>query len=1103
MKSKPFSKSVLYLVLKTWIKIGNNSSFYSLILLFTILVLTPTLNWAQIYPVKHYTINDGLPSNTIRAIFKDSRGIMWIGTDAGLCRFDGLTFKVYNSRNGLASDKAWSICEDENHDLWIGCFGGGISKFDGTKFTSWTTKEGLVNDMVRTIRFFPRFKIFLIGTNSGLSVFDGKHITNYNPEIQNKFSPWVTNEPMDFIEHENDIDAFTFFGEIIQFFPKTGEFILHDKTYRYRKNLSVTNGVSKVFISSNSDTLIGTGRDGFSEFSKNRQPTLFKGIGQIFGYAEDNKKNIWIAAWNDGVGLYENNNGGLFVYHDNKIINAGKRYGIKTKLGWTVFYEFETKQIWYGTEDAGLYIIPEDRLSEFTFKELGVTELNGKDISVSEGKVQILTTDNAFSLRNGIISDLFHAEDLFKLFNKQWNNYFFRLNKLWFKERDRLEDYKNFYDFLVYHSELKPELAKDREINIRIKYYRNTKLHFWHIFYDNAGNTWISSELGLINLTRLKIISGYGSEESNVIGPNNILYTLNSMNLTRIYGLSDSITKVKSQLLTENIAYVDKGQISRRKDKIYFFNELCGLCLIDKDSIYRISKNQKAFRRTFRSLCFDSRDKLILGTQSGNIIIASLRGDSLQLEKEINIPEELGGSPITWLCCDSSDNVFVGTNKGMLMFSLNEINQVKMTIRLFDKEEGLDNYSGFKAVLDDHDCVWLLSPDKLYKINAKLLREKRQEKPLLKLGKIEVNYQSFNWNEHLAYDPWFNIPKPGFSLPYEQRNLSFYFTSLNYANPLKDRFRYRLDGYDADWSSFSSDRKAVFSNIPPGHYTLKVQLMNLNNPEAVSTLEYPFTILTPWYMTWWFYLALTIFIICSVSFYVRNRIRKVKTTEKLKTKIAQEMAELEMRALQSQMNPHFTFNALNAIQCYILIQDTDKALAYLDDFSVLIRRTLENISKKFIQLTEELDYINRYVNLERARFNDKFDKSILISHKIDVNQVLIPPMILQPYIENAIIHGLNHIPSGGKLDISFDLVNECLYCKIEDNGVGRKKSGEINYDRVKKHQSKGTSITADRVQLLNEPKSEKYKVVITDLLDGDGIGNGTRVEITLPIKTSF
>jgi Histidine kinase/Y_Y_Y domain/Two component regulator propeller len=1101
LKTEFHSKRLLGLFYRAGKIIFRFSNFHFFILSLLISLITEPI-FAQVYPVKHYTINDGLPSNTIRAIYKDSRGIMWIGTDAGLCRFDGLSFKVYNSRDGLASDKAWSICEDENHDLWIACFGGGISKFDGTKFTSWTTKDGLVNSMVRTIRYFPRFKIFLIGTNRGLSVFNKEQFINYNPKFPDIESPSNTFEPMDFIEHNSYIDVFSFFGDIVKFIPITKQFVLQAKTYHYHLNYKHPDGPSKVFISSKSDTLIGASREGFFLYSDNKPPVLFNEIGQIFGFAEDKQKRIWIAAWNDESIIYFHRQGGLFLFQKGKVVNLNKKFGLETKLGWTVFFESEANQIWYGTENAGIYVIDEDKFSYNDSKEFGGDKFLDIDLNCPNNYLQVLSRSLTFSFTGGIPRRILSADSLFKLYQKKWLEHLLNPEYEEFKRRNRLSDFKNITDFLFKHSKLPHNLEEDQEIRRITTSLNTSNLFFYKLFSDQLGNTWVASNLGLINTTNLKLIYDLGGDGVYSFGPYNALYKMYYDFFYKCYGLPDTISKFKLIRLSETKSYVDKGQIYAIRDKLFFFNELCGLCMINHDSIYQISKNQSQFKRTFSSLSFDSQERIILGTQAGSILITSMIGDSLHIERELNIPLELHGSSIAWLCCDSLDYVYAGTNKGMIMFSLKEAKESNISFRLFDKEEGFDDYSGFKAVLDYNGYIWVLSSDKLFRLNTKLLREKYLKPSKLRLRNIEVNYLPFNWNAHSAYDSWFDVPKPGFSLPYEQRNLSFYFTSLNYANPLKDRFRYKLDGYDADWSSFSAERKAVFSNIPPGKYTLKVQLMNLNNPDVITTLVYPFAILRPWYMMWWFYLALAILMIGSISLFVMNRIKKVRSAEKIKTQIAQQMAELEMRALQSQMNPHFTFNALNAIQCYILIQDTDHALSYLDDFSVLIRRTLENVSKKFIPLSEEIDYINRYLNLEYARFNEKFEKRIIISPMIDVNQVMIPPMILQPYAENAIIHGLNHLSSGGILDISFDIVNACLYCKVEDNGVGRKKSSEINGERMKKHHSRGTTITAERVHLLNEPKSEKYKVIITDMVNDQGIGIGTRVEITLPLKTS-
>ena len=134
---------------------------------------------AQTIPCKNITVNDGLPSNDIKCFFKDSRGLLWIGTESGLCCYDGKTFKIYNETNGLKHDKVWSIVEDENQNLWLSLYGKGLAKYDGKKFTYFDKKDGLVNNSIRKIHYSKKHKCLILATEDGLSLFDGKQFKSF------------------------------------------------------------------------------------------------------------------------------------------------------------------------------------------------------------------------------------------------------------------------------------------------------------------------------------------------------------------------------------------------------------------------------------------------------------------------------------------------------------------------------------------------------------------------------------------------------------------------------------------------------------------------------------------------------------------------------------------------------------------------------------------------------------------------------------------------------------------------------------------------------------------------------------------------------------
>jgi sensor histidine kinase YesM len=205
----------------------------------------------------------------------------------------------------------------------------------------------------------------------------------------------------------------------------------------------------------------------------------------------------------------------------------------------------------------------------------------------------------------------------------------------------------------------------------------------------------------------------------------------------------------------------------------------------------------------------------------------------------------------------------------------------------------------------------------------------------------------------------------------------------------------------------------------------------------------------------------------------------------------------EQRALRSQMNPHFIFNALNSIRRFILENDMDKADYYLTSFATLMRRVLDNSRQNFITLENELQTLELYLELERMRFDHSFSFYIDVDPQIDIHNWLIPPMIIQPFAENAIWHGLAMKPSGGKLLLSFKLQGDRVLCIVEDNGIGRQKAAQIAAKR-KGHKSTGLANTKERLDLLYKLYGKRIELKITDLYDENGEPAGTRVELSFP-----
>ena len=217
-----------------------------------------------------------------------------------------------------------------------------------------------------------------------------------------------------------------------------------------------------------------------------------------------------------------------------------------------------------------------------------------------------------------------------------------------------------------------------------------------------------------------------------------------------------------------------------------------------------------------------------------------------------------------------------------------------------------------------------------------------------------------------------------------------------------------------------------------------------------------------------------------------------------------ELAKARLEALKVRMNPHFIANTLTSIRSMLFNDRKDDAIEYLTLFAKLIRTTLENASKDYISLAAELQYIRNYLDIEELRFAGKFTTRIVISENLVPIDLVVPPSIFQPFIENAINHGLMHRTEGGKLLVKFNQEGHLLKCMIEDNGVGRQRAKEIENRSLTSHSSLSEDITHERINLLNKiSMTNDYSINSIDLSDSYGISCGTRVEVRLPLQSIY
>jgi sensor histidine kinase YesM/ligand-binding sensor domain-containing protein len=332
------------------------------------------------------------------------------------------------------------------------------------------------------------------------------------------------------------------------------------------------------------------------------------------------------------------------------------------------------------------------------------------------------------------------------------------------------------------------------------------------------------------------------------------------------------------------------------------------------------------------------------------------------------------------------------------------------------------------------------------------------------------------------------------------------FAVINFTDPDRNTVYYTLDKDPSDWQMIKGINQIVFSNLSPGKYNFRLKAKNGDGIWSENIVSIPITIKPPFWLSWWFHSMLWMLLGLLVYLAFRYRLQQTIKAGRLeaeknliKTTMEKEMAALEMTALRSQMNPHFIFNCLNSINRFIIVNDNDTASEYLTKFSRLIRQVLDNSRSEKISLAKEIDTVKLYIEMEKLRYADKFDFSITIEPELFAEKILIQPMLIQPYVENAIWHGLMHKNGEGRIDITLSNTSNRLKIDITDDGIGRKRSMELKSKQMIHNSSYGMKVTAQRMAMLNKKVNEKSEVIITDLYDNDSNATGTRVVLLLPV----
>ena len=469
--------------------------------------------------------------------------------------------------------------------------------------------------------------------------------------------------------------------------------------------------------------------------------------------------------------------------------------------------------------------------------------------------------------------------------------------------------------------------------------------------------------------------------------------------------------------------------------------------------------------KKFKHITKNNKGQLILAAEFGDVFIID-DSKSFKILKTIS-KKQIIGSTILFL--ESYKNyILIGTEKGINIYK-------DGVIRLIDKEQGLKDCRITTSQIFEN-ALWLGTQKGFYTIDLNRLIATQLTVSEIGISKISINNIPL---KPFVYK-WFRYNSKQLISDYKHNSFSIDFVPKGHPFPNKLKFRYRLNSNNR-WSPYSEKTNLFLPYLPYGNYNIEIEVFDMNAGKSKFFTILQLHIEPPFWLSWWFVL-LAIITLSVMIVFIFIRIKR-KSNER--TIIQRRIAETKLEALLSQMNPHFTFNAMNAIQDYIISNDIDNSLLYIGEFSKLIRKTLENSSKQKITIDEEIEYLEAYITIENMRFDNRIDFEIQIAEEVDTFSAKIPTMLLQPFVENVFVHAFNESSISPKLIISFKMISETiLECKITDNGMSLKAT-----KKNKLHQSKGIQLTEERLSLLQDLKNP-IEIAFTE-------DNGTVVTILL------
>ena len=1020
---------------------------YQSSILFLFLIFLGFTTNAQEYSYKRYTVDDGLPTNAVYGGMQDSRGYIWFYTEKGIARFDGYEFKTYTVQDGLPTNDIFYLTEDSHSRLWLHCFA------DELVFLN-VEKDSFTTVIKKRPQHFDRFELFSDGAEVW-TYTDSKHILSTNSS-----SLQIDTLEIDSLKLKQ-LDSLNYpVRRLFKYKPdlRFGINAQNGKAFLINNN----GNISKEFFlkSSKGESVHQLNPQNYVSYQAYSNGIYIRGYGDSLIYHVDidkeevNSINIkhyfkeipnFVRFYLQDSLLQIQTDLGLLIVDEKHEIND--LFEVKLPLNVQLGRIFKDREgnIWITSKQDGVYM-------------LTAQERNASQLSLSNEK------KNSISSITNYNGNLFIGSKLGNIYKLEYP--YTSSTSLYNGKVSSYNDITTIKALAVHRNNLWFIRQSDGILCLDLHTHKvssfEEKLKGKYKFDDSSFPKRLS-----LNSSIIKYIFNTGKDLHWIKDKNELLVARGSYPYRCIFNNNESTL----QLLTSNRTY----SIVADDTDIIWLGHHNGLGSF-KNNTYTFHNDIELLNgRNIWDLEVGSDNTLWAGTDGYGLVAYdgqnafSIPGTEKDIVQDIFISED--------------GYIWIATNYGVKQIEQRKPLDQSTVVNIYNVNSGLVTRET-NCIAADSQYIFVGTNEGLTRINRQMVYSDSTA-PTLYLDQVLINREKTEKNTiyHLTHD---------------QNELEFFFTALSYKSFGNIQYEYQLTG--ADRSAITTTNRSVrYSNLAPGSYTFNLIATDIQGSKSLALNPVKIIISPPWWKTKLFYATLILAITAIIIGIYLWRVRNIQKKAEWETSINKQFAALELQALQAQMNPHFVFNSLGAIQYFIQTNKKEQADNYLAQFGHLMRLFLESSKNKYISLAEEIKLLNLYIRLEKIRFKQKFDYQLTVAEDISAHNTFLPSMLLQPFVENAINHGLFHKEGEGLLSINIQKEEDgTLKCIIEDNGIGREKAGEIKKLSKRNYKSRATQITEERLDALRQFEDFDIQFEIEDLFDQAGNSNGTKVIIVIP-----